>query len=312
MSEAPVLQPLSVWWEAIQGHLEVYLLNGRSRGIIDTGAPGALLGDALQSLGRSVDDVALVLNTHAHADHTGGNAAFKTKGVTEFLIHREDAPYAEDPGKSFDYFFAPLVRLLRGEEAAAAERADYVAALGGGFMADRLLEDGDVIDLGGSLQLVVVHVPGHTPGSCGFYWGTEGILVLGDAVAGLGTPEGSLPLVYDMAAYQRSIDRVLGLPIKTLRTTHPYRAQGLAPATVREGAEVRAYLESSRDLAARLEEAFAAEAETALERAPADVADAVIRRLPAKTGHSTLAGLPFPDFTLTTVMCGTGLWPARS
>ncbi len=301
--------PLAVWWPALQTDLQVYLLQGETIGLVDTAAPGASLTETLASNGHGLADISLVLNTHAHSDHAGGNALVKAASGAQICIHKDDAALLEDPGLCHDRFFGLLAKTLRGDEAAAAERAGYIEQMGGGLPADRLLEDGEVVDLGGSLELSVVHLPGHTPGSVGFYWEKEGVLITGDSVAGLGTPEGNLPLVFDMAAYQRSIDRLLGLPINLLYTTHPYRGLRVPSATVRQGPEVRMFLEDAKELASRLAEALRAQTGSVGEKTPLEIADAVVDMLPPEMGHKKLAELPFPDFTLNTVLAGTpGLW----
>ncbi|MBN1321917.1 MAG: MBL fold metallo-hydrolase [Thermoleophilia bacterium] len=297
--------PLAVWWAAMQIDLQVYLLEGEALGLVDTAGPGASLVEALAAEGRAPGEVSLVLNTHAHADHAGGNHTVKARGGGRLCIHKDDAPFLEDPGLCFDRFFGPRTRMLRGDEAAAAERAAYIEGMGGGLAADRLLEDGDLLDLGGSLEIRVIHLPGHTPGSVGFFWEKEGILIAGDSVAGLGTPEGSLPLIFDLVAYQGSIARLLEIPVARLYTSHPYRGLRVTTATMREGADVRTYLEDSREMAARLTEAFEAQAGQPTDRPLLEVADAVVDVLPPEMGHRRIAELPFADFTATTVLWGT-------
>jgi glyoxylase-like metal-dependent hydrolase (beta-lactamase superfamily II) len=44
---------------------------------------------------------------------------------------------------------------------------------------DRLLEDGDLLELG-ETQIQVIHTPGHTPGHLSFYFPVEKVLFLGD------------------------------------------------------------------------------------------------------------------------------------
>ena len=52
--------------------------------------------------------------------------------------------------------------------------------------ADRLVEDGDTIAVGG-VTIEVVHTPGHTLGSICLYLREERALFTGDTVLGLGT-----------------------------------------------------------------------------------------------------------------------------
>lgn len=80
-----------------------------------------------------------VINTHGHGDHIGADSDF---GIP-IWIHRLDAEFLQDPSKNLSGAFGFL---LRTKPAA------------------RLLEDGDILDIGKE-KLEVIHTPGHTPGS---------------------------------------------------------------------------------------------------------------------------------------------------
>ena len=84
-----------------------------------------------------------VINTHHHADHSAGNADVIKATGARLCIHQLDAPaLVKIAGKAF-------ARMLGGKGSPAA---------------DRYLADGDTIAIG-TVQLRVLHTPGHTPGS---------------------------------------------------------------------------------------------------------------------------------------------------
>jgi metallo-beta-lactamase class B len=102
----------------------------------------------IKTLGFKLSDLKILLNTQAHYDHTGALASIKSKTKAMLFINEKDAPVLKDGGSS-----------------------DY--ALGGnGFSfkpvtADRLLKNGDIIELGDA-KLTMLHHPGHTKGSSSF------------------------------------------------------------------------------------------------------------------------------------------------
>src|SRR4029079_1513031 len=97
----------------------------------------------LERLGVRPDDVELIVCTHLHYDHCGTNRSFPHARA---IVQRSELEYALDP--------APIMR------------REFFSPVGG-FVPpyDRSqfdLIDGDV-DLGDGLLLL--HLPGHTPGS---------------------------------------------------------------------------------------------------------------------------------------------------
>src|SRR3981081_1370667 len=60
--------------------VHLYLVRGTKLALIDSGAsdsPMAAVAPALQELGLQWSDLDILLNTHGHADHAGGNGALK-------------------------------------------------------------------------------------------------------------------------------------------------------------------------------------------------------------------------------------------
>lgn len=86
-----------------------------------------------------------VVLTHAHFDHLGGVEGLVEATGAPLMVHSLDAP-----------------RLVSDEPAGTGGRLFGFAGMVSPA-ADRLLEDGDVIEAG-ALTLAVVHTPGHTEG----------------------------------------------------------------------------------------------------------------------------------------------------
>ena len=104
--------------------------------IIDPGGDYKKIKKALDREGLNAQ---AVINTHGHGDHIGANGNFDLP----VWIHRLDAGFLQDPSKNLSGSFGFLLKTRP---------------------ASRLLEDGDILDIGG-YNLEVIHTPGHTPGS---------------------------------------------------------------------------------------------------------------------------------------------------
>ena len=117
-----------------EGHI---LLDG---GFVET-AP--LIRESVKKLGFKMEDVKILLSSHAHYDHAGGLAALKEMTGARFFASQADAPAHARGGKSDPVF---------------GDRFPYPAV-----QADRFLQDGDTVSLGGTT--LTAHVTaGHTRG----------------------------------------------------------------------------------------------------------------------------------------------------
>lgn len=95
----------------------------------------------LEALGLRCDDIDIVVCSHLHPDHCGCNAFFKR---ARFVIHTREVAAARAPG---------------------AENAGYLAKeWDGGAPTDEI--DGER-DLFGDGRIVLLPLPGHTPGTVG-------------------------------------------------------------------------------------------------------------------------------------------------
>jgi len=84
-----------------------------------------------------------IMNTHGHHDHTAGNGIMKRLTGAPILIHEYDAPMLTDSSKNLSMLFGLRTASLPP--------------------ADRMLHDGDVVQVG-DVALRVLHTPGHSRG----------------------------------------------------------------------------------------------------------------------------------------------------
>lgn len=95
-------------------------------------------------LGFRFEDIKILINSHAHADHAGGFALLKKElTAAKLLVSEGDAPLLarggkNDPNFGDRFLFQPIT-------------------------ADRILHDGDTVQLGG-VTMTARLTPGHTPG----------------------------------------------------------------------------------------------------------------------------------------------------
>jgi glyoxylase-like metal-dependent hydrolase (beta-lactamase superfamily II) len=237
----------------------LYLLEGDTLAIIDTGVhdtPTKYIAPALEAHGRTLGDIDLILNTHGHRDHTGGNGELAAAAGAKVWIHEADARVAEDPDYQFDTYFVNRHVLVGRPDRLAAARAVMKRNAGQPVPVARKLRDGEVLDLGKGIQLRVVHTPGHTRGSVCYYWESEGLAFAGDSILGLSTRPGGFPLIYFPTDFERSLDRVLGLDIATLALGHHYRTLTVPRDSVHIGPNVQAYLRACQEIAATIKDAL--------------------------------------------------------
>lgn len=143
--------------------------------------------------------VRAILLTHGHVDHVAA-----TNGVKKRLEGKQ--------GDSIPVYLHPRDRVLAAQVPQQCimfgmprEEAPAV---------DHELEEGQTLEFG-SIQLTVLHTPGHTPGSCCFQLHVpKPVLIAGDllfagSIGRTDFPGGSVP---DM---ERSLQRVVQLPPET-------------------------------------------------------------------------------------------------
>ncbi len=98
----------------------------------------------LKTLGFGIEQVKILLNSHAHLDHAGGLAELKAKsGGAQLVAHELEAPALESGGRG---------------DFAWADSLTYAPVA-----VDRRIAHGDTVTLGG-VTLTAVHTPGHTKG----------------------------------------------------------------------------------------------------------------------------------------------------
>lgn len=154
-------------WEKVHSFL---LLGQQKAALIDTGLG---IGNIREVTTRLTTLPVFVLTTHVHTDHIGGHGLF-----SEIYVHEGDCDWLVHgiQGLSIEHIRADLVRDLSQPPPEGFNADTYTPYCG---RPAGLLEDGQIIDLGGR-SLEVYHTPGHSPGHVCFFEGASGYLFTGD------------------------------------------------------------------------------------------------------------------------------------
>jgi len=148
------------------GDAWMHLIVGPERALlVDTGFG---IGDMKALAERITGKPVIVVNTHCHGDHVLGNFQFDAVYCHEYdadSIRAQMKPegLARIAAKTDDYY--------KAEDVVAFKEYEVVG-----------VEHGHIFDLGGGHEVELFHLPGHSPGGCGFIDKKNRILFSGDAI----------------------------------------------------------------------------------------------------------------------------------
>jgi len=155
---------------------------------------------------RPLDAVA----SHTHFDHIGCHHEFPCRlchaAEAEILAHAN-----RDNTLAGKYVSDDIFHQLPPEP---YQSATYTVK---GAPATRILQDGDIIDLG-DRHFEVIHTPGHSPGGIALWEAATGVLISGDIVYDGPLIEGTTE--EEAAQYVASMKRLLDLPARVVHGGH--------------------------------------------------------------------------------------------
>ena len=178
---------------------QVYIWDwGAGLTVVDSGIAGSAdaILDAVAATGRSPEDVEEIVLTHYHDDHRGSAAELARRTGARVVAHRADAtvirgerPQTPPNLTDFERPIAEgvIARMLPSQPGDADRQPQSLDALARLLVTsslppvevDREVGDGDAVGDGG----IVVHLPGHTPGSIALLVPALGVLFTGDTLA---------------------------------------------------------------------------------------------------------------------------------
>jgi glyoxylase-like metal-dependent hydrolase (beta-lactamase superfamily II) len=140
--------------------------------LIDSGPPESG-DDVVAAIAAATDELGpdQILLTHAHYDHSGGLGAIRQAWKVPLICHKDEAPFIT--GQSG-------YRLLSSRNLFFLLGRYLVPPTGWGYQVNRLLERGESL-----AGMVVISLPGHSPGQVGFLHSADRAMLCGDAVMNL-------------------------------------------------------------------------------------------------------------------------------
>ncbi len=194
-----------IWQSSTINNCNTYLIQGTNNILIDPGHVDLFdhVERGLRELGLTVNDIGLVISTHAHPDHIEAVQLF-SQGPASSALHEKEWQMIESMEKQITMAF----------------NVELDA-----FVPDLLLTEGNLTI--GDLDLQVIHAPGHSPGSMVLYWPEEKALFTGDLIFRGGVGRTDLP-GGNGAALKQSIKRLTELDLEWILPGHGDLVSGSA------------------------------------------------------------------------------------
>lgn len=153
----------------------------------------------------------MVLNTHAHWDHSSLNGWLKEQYGATILGHPKAVELC-DKERQYEVVYRRYADFCPAESSVYWDEFAYPAP------PDSFLRGGECFEDDG-FRLKVIHTPGHSADSLSFFEETTGLLFVGDAVQGNGF-DGNAPYYCDAESYITSLEKLLPLMPQSIFCGH--------------------------------------------------------------------------------------------
>jgi glyoxylase-like metal-dependent hydrolase (beta-lactamase superfamily II) len=204
--KTPVIEIMKDLFFVERGYLNCnhFVYRGKKPVLIDTGYVRDFdrTAQAIEGLGVDLSRVRLIINTHTHSDHIGGNRSIQERSNCDIALHRFGKHFIDtlDDWSTWWRYYS--------------QAADF-------FKCTIALEDGDMVDVG-PYEFQVIYTPGHAADGIVLYHSGSGVLISSDTLweddmAVMTLPvEGSRALFFHL----ESLDRLADLEITTVYPGH--------------------------------------------------------------------------------------------
>ncbi len=186
-----------IWESMTVNNCNTYLIDGPTKVLIDPGHKKLFthVQKGFEKLRLGIEDIGLVICTHAHPDHIEAVQLFK-ETPANITIHDKEWQMAKSMEKHIN--------------ASLGVNLDSISP-------DFFLTEGNLSVNG--LDFEIFHTPGHSPGSISIYWPEQKTLFTGDLIFKEGVGRTDLP-GGDGSKLKESIKRLSDLDTEWLLSGH--------------------------------------------------------------------------------------------
>ncbi len=190
--------------------LSLYVITGEQTVLIDSGistTPEEFIFPALDAAGLTPD---LLICTHGHVDHFGGNSALRQRyPAMKIALQQDDALWAEDHVRHLHEMYMCMPDTWQ-----ESDPQGFLDLCGENSAVDLYLRDGQTLDLGG-FHFRVIQVRGHSPGHVLLHDAARKVVIAGDVALGWGALAPGAPKInpyyYNPDLYAAGIETALAL-----------------------------------------------------------------------------------------------------
>ncbi len=187
------------------GDCNTYVIRGSPGVLIDPGWPQFLpvLLKELDKDGIDPGEIGTIANTHLHLDHSWSDDAFRKVSGASITLHPLQKQF-------YDVSFIQVAR--------------YFGVQPEDFSEDNCFENNRFN--AGDMNFELLHLPGHSPDSIGYYCSREKILICGDVVFDRSTGRADLP-GGNADQLKRTIEQLSQLDVEYLLPGHMNMVSGV-------------------------------------------------------------------------------------
>ena len=181
---------------------------------------------SITELGVKLSDISLIISTHTHCDHIGGNNFIQQKSGCEIALHKV-GKYFIDTGDDWSTWW----RYYNQE-------ADF-------FNCTQALEDGDIITLGPH-KFQVIYTPGHASDGIVLYNRREKILISSDTLWQTDMAVMTLRVEGSRALFhmQESLQKIDSLDVQMVYPGHDKPFQDIKKAILESRKKIEHFLQN--------------------------------------------------------------------